>query len=306
MARKEKEQKQTEKQTLSEHLEESHQSLTAIERLQWLVMDFDNIANYWDEQNPNYIDEEIEYYKEEKPKISKIAMYQEITRTCLFEGFLHEYLYSGCVYGGFDEAENLTTVKTFENTTIFPNILIAIGISESVQNAAKDTEEAFLERLYYHGVGFTEENIKEFYGETAVERYKKCTKLTENDYLEAFVHITELLELMEKNQYSQRLRESAWAIKGYCKLKAESPERYAEIEAEITKKQKNYSLPLKIGQWCDIFQVSENTLRGWMETGDYHFRRIGGKEGRRWALPKEELPAEYLQKFRETASPDKP
>jgi len=74
------------------------------------------------------------------------------------------------------------------------------------------------------------------------------------------------------------------------------------LEKETTK----CSLPLKIGQWCDIFRVSENTLRGWMETDDYHFRRIGGKNGRRWVLPEKELPAEYLQKFKETASPDKP
>jgi hypothetical protein len=56
-----------------------------------------------------------------------------------------------------------------------------------------------------------------------------------------------------------------------------------------------YSLPLKMTQWAKIFHVSENKLRELRDEGKYHFERLSA---RKWRLPKSELPAEYLEKYR--------
>jgi hypothetical protein len=55
-----------------------------------------------------------------------------------------------------------------------------------------------------------------------------------------------------------------------------------------------YSKPLSTGKWADVFGVCENTIRKWRKEGTYHFKQ---KSSRRWVLPMNELPAEYLVKY---------
>jgi hypothetical protein len=60
-----------------------------------------------------------------------------------------------------------------------------------------------------------------------------------------------------------------------------------------------HSLPLAWKKWADVFGVSENTLRKWRKDKKYHFNPVSK---RRWTLPKNELPAEYLEKYRSHTS----
>jgi hypothetical protein len=54
-----------------------------------------------------------------------------------------------------------------------------------------------------------------------------------------------------------------------------------------------YSLPLPMTKWAEIFGLSENTFRKVRKK--YHFVSVSA---RRWKLPKHELPTEYLEKYR--------
>jgi hypothetical protein len=61
-----------------------------------------------------------------------------------------------------------------------------------------------------------------------------------------------------------------------------------------------YSLPLPMTKWAIILGVSENKLRELRKEKKYHFDQISK---RKWRLPKHEIPAEYLEKYRQAASP---
>ena len=63
------------------------------------------------------------------------------------------------------------------------------------------------------------------------------------------------------------------------------------------------SLPLMMKKWAYIFGVSPNTMRKLRDNGTYHFRKI---DSRHWTLPIQELPAEYLEKYRQHASQGQP
>lgn len=56
------------------------------------------------------------------------------------------------------------------------------------------------------------------------------------------------------------------------------------------------SLPLSMIKWASIFGVSINTLRQWRKEKPpkYHFRKV---DRCHWTLPKNELPAEYLEQY---------
>ena len=56
-----------------------------------------------------------------------------------------------------------------------------------------------------------------------------------------------------------------------------------------------YSQPLFMKKWAYIFGVSPNKMRELRESKQYHFRQVSP---RKWTLPKGELPAEYLEKYR--------
>jgi len=57
-----------------------------------------------------------------------------------------------------------------------------------------------------------------------------------------------------------------------------------------------YSLPLSMNKWASILGLSENKMKEIREAGDkYHFDKVSA---RKWRLPENELPAEYLEKYR--------
>ena len=61
-----------------------------------------------------------------------------------------------------------------------------------------------------------------------------------------------------------------------------------------------HSLPLSWKQWArDVFDMDEKTLRNIRKSENpiYHFRKTHPK-GRKWTLPIHELPAEYLERYR--------
>jgi len=60
---------------------------------------------------------------------------------------------------------------------------------------------------------------------------------------------------------------------------------------------KEYSLPLSMTKWAFVFGVSRNKMREFRDNKQYHFRQVSP---RKWSLPKKELPAEYLEKYRIT------
>ncbi len=59
-----------------------------------------------------------------------------------------------------------------------------------------------------------------------------------------------------------------------------------------------YSFPLPMTKWADIFGVSENKLRELRRKKKYNFDQVSP---RKWRLPKHKIPAEYLEKYRQTA-----
>lgn len=64
-----------------------------------------------------------------------------------------------------------------------------------------------------------------------------------------------------------------------------------------------HSLPLFMKQWAYIFGVSANKMRELRKGNQYHFRKVSP---RKWILPKGELPAEYLEKFRSVIPKSQP
>lgn len=69
---------------------------------------------------------------------------------------------------------------------------------------------------------------------------------------------------------------------------------YEEAMASLTKAE--LSLPMSLKNWAVIFDVGINKIRQWKDDGKYYFVQ---KSPRKWALPITDLPAEYLEKYRE-------
>jgi len=60
--------------------------------------------------------------------------------------------------------------------------------------------------------------------------------------------------------------------------------------------QVEYSMPMGWGKWAQIFGMSAKALRELRERQAYHFDQVSP---RRWRLPLHELPAEYIEKYRQ-------
>ena len=81
------------------------------------------------------------------------------------------------------------------------------------------------------------------------------------------------------------------------------PVKEPSNEAQQAIPEIEYSLPLPMKKWSNILGISENKMKEIREAGDkYHFDKISD---RKWRLPKNELPAEYLERYR-TATKSKP
>ncbi|MBA7696836.1 hypothetical protein ES703_105488 [subsurface metagenome] len=63
------------------------------------------------------------------------------------------------------------------------------------------------------------------------------------------------------------------------------------------------SLPLSLKKWADILKVSIGTLRAWKNEPKpkYHFQSMSASS-RKWRLPLNELPAEYLERYKKSVS----
>lgn len=209
-----------------------HTELQRTEWLQYVADDFSILADLWDEYKSDYFEKQFEYYKEDQPDIGKMEMYEDVAYS-VGASLLHVYVHDSGDISIEIERVRESLIKFFEDCVIFPNLLKAIGIIQDVKGEARFSEYDFYSSLYFC-LCSTPEEAKERFDERAGEKFDKERKLTEEDYEDAFGCITEFLAKLEKGQYSEKLRESAWAIKGYCKLKVGS-EKYAKIEAEIAK-----------------------------------------------------------------------
>jgi hypothetical protein len=73
----------------------------------------------------------------------------------------------------------------------------------------------------------------------------------------------------------------------------------SESKKDTATKNIEHSFPLGVKSWARIFGISENKLRELRDGKTYHFRKVSP---RLWTLPKSELPAEYLEKYRQATS----
>lgn len=207
-----------------------HKDLQPMEWLQYIADSFLELADLWDEYNSHYFEEQFEFYKTECHGISKIGMYRDISHGLHCQDFtlFHAYRFDSMDVSKEIEYLRENVLKAFENSVIFPNLLKAIGIIEYVMRLGESSSEEFEYDICYSAFSSSEQ-VSETHGEEAAKRFKKEVELTEDDYENAFESITELLEKIEKGRFSEKLRGSALAIKGYCKLKVGS-KKYAETE----------------------------------------------------------------------------
>jgi len=68
-----------------------------------------------------------------------------------------------------------------------------------------------------------------------------------------------------------------------------------EPPGTVKKDNVKISRPLFPKQWASVFGVSTSTIRRWKKDKTYSFTKMSE---RKWALPIQELPAEYLQKYK--------
>ncbi|HUT30841.1 MAG TPA: hypothetical protein VMX13_13700 [Sedimentisphaerales bacterium] len=68
-------------------------------------------------------------------------------------------------------------------------------------------------------------------------------------------------------------------------------------------KKVTWSRPLSMQKWAEMFTVSVSTIRRWINDNTknrkYHFKNVSA---RKWILPTDELPGEYLLKYKPDAS----
>jgi hypothetical protein len=55
-----------------------------------------------------------------------------------------------------------------------------------------------------------------------------------------------------------------------------------------------YTKPMTMKKWAEILEVPENSMKALRKSGKYHFDEVNGK----WRLPKNEVPVEWLEQFR--------
>lgn len=63
------------------------------------------------------------------------------------------------------------------------------------------------------------------------------------------------------------------------------------------------SLPLSLKRWASILRVSIGTVRAWKNDpkSKYHFQSVSANS-RKWRLPQNEIPAEYLERYKKSVS----
>ncbi|MHC4496425.1 MAG: hypothetical protein ACYSYM_11455, partial [Planctomycetota bacterium] len=194
-----------------------------------------SLAGVWDEYDSDYVKDTFEHYQEQFPNMSKIEMYRGIAYS-IRELLRNYYTESMSVINELSASDNKEYVlKEFEGSTVFASIVDAIGTLECVISEAEFPQNHFYYHQYYC-IAPTPKDAEEWFGAEAAGRYRKNPKLTLRDYENAFEHIPGLLKKIEEGRFVQKLKESAGKIRAYCRLKAESPEKYIETEAAIAKR----------------------------------------------------------------------
>jgi hypothetical protein len=73
-----------------------------------------------------------------------------------------------------------------------------------------------------------------------------------------------------------------------------------DAKRDLAGKGITWSLPLSPTGWAEILHVSLNTVKRWKDDTDpnkpYHFDEISP---RKWRLPQDEIPQEYLENYKE-------
>lgn len=211
-----------------------------LQPLEWLLCFADSLheeANGWEEDcDPNFFEDHFEDCKEECPDISKREMFSEAV-SFVTEGFLHIFWFHDLKdFKREIEALRENILKAFENSVIFPDIFRSVGIIEFVSRLVEECLDNFWYDVHYF-IADSPEEAEKYFGRRAAKMWKREAELTEEDYEKAFEGIAEFFRTMQKRQFSQRLRESAWIIEGYCKLKAGS-EKYTQTEVKLAKRYK--------------------------------------------------------------------
>ncbi len=128
------------------------------------------------------------------------------------------------------------------------------------------------------------------------------------DSLEHFANRLDENPIVAKyRQFWQRFKQEDWTkTEGSDKNEqndrepsnaAEFKDRLGAKTPEVEHNEK-MSRPLFPKKWASIFNVSTSTIRRWKKDGTYPFQKISE---RKWALPINKLPAEYLQKYEAVA-----
>jgi hypothetical protein len=140
-----------------------------------------------------------------------------------------------------------------------------------------DPKVALLYLRFRHTLGVWGEQIKEYFPNSL--DLPAMPELNGNDYYAGLIRLKE---------YSEKAARETVKEKMFNKPGETMPQMKTE-----------YSMPLAWNKWAYWFGVSPNKLRELRENNTYHFVQVSK---RLWVLPKHELPAEYLEKYRHTAT----
>jgi hypothetical protein len=219
-----------------------------MEWLQYIAAQVEQMADMYDEDDSDFIKYMILEDKRAEPKKKTIERYEELDHY-INESFLHNYAYAPyAILKNIEENRDSIVKAGFANSVIYPIFLKAIGIVETVRVIVDEYEYGYQEQLYFSNCS-NEEEVKQWFQDVGnkrtdltghyfslpdtIARFNKKPKLTIKDYEKAFDFITGLIKKIKERGYSAALRESVFAIRGYCKLKDIN---YSETQIKIAKR----------------------------------------------------------------------
>jgi hypothetical protein len=226
----------------------AREKYSPMEWLQYIAAQVEQMADMYDEDDSDFIKYMILEDKRVEPKKKTIERYEELDHY-INESFLHDYAYAPYdILKNIEENRDGIVKADFANNVIYPILLKAIGIVETVRVIVDEYEYGYQEQLYFSNCS-NEEEVKQWFQYVGnkrtdltghyfslpdtIARFNKKQKLTIKDYEKAFDFITGLIKKIKERRYSAALRESVFAIRGYCKLKDIN---YSETQIKIAKR----------------------------------------------------------------------
>jgi len=260
------------------------EGLTPVERLLGMANAFSEFADFWNEHGMDYINKEVKYQKGENPDFSKLELYK--FKAWLIDKCLNEYYTGGVdIVDTIREFEPLI-LKEFEDSVIFPNLLCAIGVMDSVSELAKYVRFYYDIELYRYPTAKSPMSSKDVAKMERLKRFELSEKYPEfvnlktsynsavgepelKSYEYFFESMDDFLIKVERNRFAEKLRDAVYAIKGYCKLEVGS-KKYAEIKAKIAKRKRGRKRDPKVRRRNkEIAKYRVNNPRlSWKEIGD--------------------------------------